>query len=480
MNPIDPYSDLRIDIRRTYKEIDSEEYALNSMVNQKIDEIKNNTGLIKSAVNERANELINRITSRKNFLIEEADKIQNNLIGQCKSCVCEKNYTKPVDCDTLPKPELDLLKAKQIEMNNLFKSSHNKLNQMNSSVGFRVDKANEFNLGEIIYTNTSGFFNNAEQHFKANRFLKSIEYLNRVIEISSDHAEAYFLKGRCFAKLSRMDEAMDCFDKAIQYNHAGALNTKAFLMPNKAMSKLLFERALELNKSPATARDFCAKGDTLHGLEKYQDSLAFYDKAIQLNPDYGEAHSAKGWSLHKMGKFQEAIECFNKAIDINPEDSANFSFKGLSFHSMGKFQEAVDRYNKAIELNPNDAVLYINKGNSLYTMDKFAEAVICYDTSIQLNPKNAVIYKNKGVALDKMGRYQEALHAFDIAIELDPSFAQAYRNKGLSLLNTGRFQEAIYQFNRAIELNPNYATAINDREIALSYLDGNQSAAFNV
>ncbi len=43
------------------------------------------------------------------------------------------------------------------------------------------------------------------------------------------------------------------------------------------------------------------------------------DKALELNPQFGEAWLNKGNALDNSGKHEEAIKCYEKALEINPK-----------------------------------------------------------------------------------------------------------------------------------------------------------------
>ena len=47
-------------------------------------------------------------------------------------------------------------------------------------------------------------------------------------------------------------------------------------------------------------------GAALRGQGKLQEAVQAYDKAIQLNPDYAEAHSNLGVTLQELGKLEDA------------------------------------------------------------------------------------------------------------------------------------------------------------------------------
>ena len=56
----------------------------------------------------------------------------------------------------------------------------------------------------------------------------------------------------------------------------------------------------------------------MYNLNKYEEAIECYDKAIQINPNYSNAFNIKGHALYNLNKYEETIECYDKAIQINP------------------------------------------------------------------------------------------------------------------------------------------------------------------
>jgi tetratricopeptide (TPR) repeat protein len=53
-------------------------------------------------------------------------------------------------------------------------------------------------------------------------------------------------------------------------------------------------------------------------LERYDDALASYDRALWLNPDIPQAWNNRGNALRRLGQRDEAIASYDHALDLNP------------------------------------------------------------------------------------------------------------------------------------------------------------------
>jgi tetratricopeptide (TPR) repeat protein len=62
-----------------------------------------------------------------------------------------------------------------------------------------------------------------------------------------------------------------------------------------------------------------------------------------------------GLALSHLNKPNEAITPYNKAIEINPHNSTAWINKGFALYSLNKYHEALAADDKAIEINPHNS-----------------------------------------------------------------------------------------------------------------------------
>jgi len=57
-------------------------------------------------------------------------------------------------------------------------------------------------------------------------------------------------------------------------------------------------------------------------VDRYQEAIQCYDKALAIDPKNTGAWNNKGLALTKSGCYQEAHECFDKSLAIMPGNNS--------------------------------------------------------------------------------------------------------------------------------------------------------------
>ena len=166
---------------------------------------------------------------------------------------------------------------------------------------------------------------------------------------------------------------------------------------------------------------FSNYGAILQGLGKSEEAEKLFRKAIEIKPDYEDAHYNLGIILKGLGKLQEAELSTRKAIKIKPDYvDAHYSL-GIILKGLGKLQEAELSTRKAIEIKPDYADAYSNLGTILRALEKFHDAINCYKKAIELN-KNLSLAKSglietKGLICDWSEQKTQAILLDKLGIE---------------------------------------------------------------
>lgn len=181
-------------------------------------------------------------------------------------------------------------------------------------------------------------------------------------------------------------------------------------------------------------------GLAFNALNQHQKALDSLDLAIQLQPDFFEAHGNRGAMLAALGRHDEAIDSYRKAIAIRPDFADAYSNLGSALTQLQRHDEALASLDRALALRADYPDALYNRGNALKPLQRYKEALANYDRAIALQPNHADAHNNRGQVLRELERYDEALASYDRALALRPQHVMAHCNAAALRLLTGDFE----------------------------------------
>ena len=110
-------------------------------------------------------------------------------------------------------------------------------------------------------------------------------------------------------------------------------------------------------------------GDFRRASEHFQDAVALDPKHV---PD---AYYNFGVLLMKRGELSEAAECFRKALQLEPDYADAHNDLGYLLERQGKLAEATDEYRKAVQEKPDFRQAHFNLGRILVNQRQYPEAI---------------------------------------------------------------------------------------------------------
>ncbi len=182
------------------------------------------------------------------------------------------------------------------------------------------------------------------------------------------------------------------------------------------------------------------------------------------------AYYNRGVANCKLGEYARAIPYFDRAIEINPEYADAYKDRGAAYGKLRNYNQAISDFDSSVKINPAYAIAYYDRGVVYDILGNNSQAISDFDRAIEINPEYSDAYYNRGFAHDRLGEHTQAISDFDRAIEINPEYADAYNSRGLTYGQLGDHRQAISDFDRAIEINPEYSMAYYNRAVVYGML----------
>lgn len=149
----------------------------------------------------------------------------------------------------------------------------------------------------------------------------AIVYLRKVLDINSADVDAYYNLGISYSYKNKLDDAKFYIEKAMSMDtsitYVGYNNLGFFLKLEQG---------------------------------KYQEAIDYFNKAIEIKPDFAYAYSNRGYAKLMLGNTKEAFKDIRKGIDLDNLNSFAYKYLALAYFKDGNSKAGCENLKKAEEL----------------------------------------------------------------------------------------------------------------------------------
>lgn len=263
----------------------------------------------------------------------------------------------------------------------------------------------------------------ADRQERAGQAAEAARTYERSLRAGGHNAEAFFHRGRNFARKRNDQRAIEDFTKAIELD---ATQPDYFIRRAESLRRLeKFEQAIRdynivIQKMPADASAFRRRGSCYRDLEQYEQALADYARAIELKPDYATAHNSRGVAFEKLNRLDEAIASYTTALEFAPNDPVVWDNRATIYLRQKKWQAAVDDLTEALKLQDSP---------------KYTEA--------------------RAYAKRQLGQYESAINDYTTALAEDAAMLDAVHGRAWTYAQIQNWEAAAEDYARAMALSEN-------------------------
>jgi tetratricopeptide (TPR) repeat protein len=212
---------------------------------------------------------------------------------------------------------------------------------------------------------------------------------------------------------------------------------------------------IPVTTSSADARTEYLEGRSLAERLLIHDSLAHFDKAIALDPNFGLAELGRANASPTGTEFLDHLK---KAVAVADKLSNGEKLQILAADaaSNAKAAEQKGYLEQLVAAYPQDERAHFALGVQLFGQQDPAAAIEHFKKANELAPDYSAPYNQMGYAYRQLGDFANAEKAFTKYIELIPNDPNPYDSYGELLLKMGRFDDSIVQYRKALAIDSNF------------------------
>ena len=141
-----------------------------------------------------------------------------------------------------------------------------------------------------------------------------------------------------------------------------------------------------LNNHIDSLCDLYVKGKFYTVIQITKKLLLIYEDSVALL-------NILGMSNAKINKYEDAIYNYKKAIELSPDNATTFFHLGILYHDLNKYSEAIKSYKKAILCKPNYIDPLFNLSFIHKELGNYKKAVDLLEKIILINPNYLKAYQ---------------------------------------------------------------------------------------
>ncbi len=201
-------------------------------------------------------------------------------------------------------------------------------------------------------------------------------------------------------------------------------------------------------------RKYLESGQRYFEKAKYREAAIQFTNAIQVDPQYAEAHYQLGQTYLRLQQWLRAYQELQRTVELQPDHYEAHKQLANLLIAGREFTQAKEHTDFLLQKQPNDPEVHATMANLLAAQGNFNGAIGEMQKAISLRPDRAESYVSLAILQDRSGQTDAAEANFKKVVELDPKAVRAEMALGAFYQSHSRFAEAEQEFRKAIAVDP--------------------------
>ena len=280
------------------------------------------------------------------------------------------------------------------------------------------------------------------------------------VTTSSMEAYRYYMEGKENLRKFYFDDARIAFEKAVKLDPDFAMAYYALAIANFNLENI--EATATSIKRAKTLSLKTTEKERLYIEEFYADAVENdKDKSGRILQQMAEKYPKEKGIFHSLGIYYKNIGAYdhaiielNKALELDPNDGEAHNELGYVYLFSRDFAQAIEHLKRYEALRPGEANPFDSLGEAYFEMGQLDEALASFREELKVNPALENPYFCIGYIYALKAEYAEAMSWIEkfIAVSPSPEHKRAgYLWKGFCRVWSGSLKDCDLSFHKAEE-----------------------------
>ena len=181
---------------------------------------------------------------------------------------------------------------------------------------------------------------------------------------------------------------------------------------NKAGYKLYFNLGLTAQKN-----------------KDYYKAGKYYEKSLDINPDYKKSLINLSSIYIKMGMYNKAVDLLEQLKELEPDNLKACINLGIVYLQQGNFKRAEELLKEAVEKDKNNILSLYNLAVLYQKTDQLDKALLIYEKIIKIDPDNSKSMLACSTIYEKKKEYEKAIENYKKCLATTANQSDEFRQK---------------------------------------------------
>ncbi len=213
----------------------------------------------------------------------------------------------------------------------------------------------------------------------------------------------------------------------------------------------------KITTSSPEAYKFFREGEKYDKQGEFRKALQFYEKAVEIDPEFAYAYVGIAISYYNLGLFSEEKKYLQKAMELSDRVSDRELYLNTAeFYSTTEktFDKAIESFKKLLELYPDDEDGNGELGWIYMQLEQYDKSAERYETALKTNQASVVLRSNLADCYSAQNMHGKAREVLESYLEEFPDNTRIRQRLSLQNIRQGKLELAMAEIDKAFLLDP--------------------------